>query len=189
MATTTSISGNTQKNNGATIYRAGNIDVTGPVTNDLTIAENLTGIREYASTVIEAGGTPGQSGNIGTIRPLSAGVFGQMEVGQYVGKIIGTRIAQTDDTFLRSGASQTSSRRSLHYARGNRRYDITDWSVVSGVATYGGNQGNLVTYIDPADGSAQAFEPFPTDAVPGELVFLVTGLTPDQDNYSARTTT
>lgn len=188
MATTTSISGNTQKNNGATIYRAGNIDTTGPVTNDFTVSENLGGVRSYGATVLEAGGYPAQSGNLGTFRPLSAGRFGEMETGQYVAKILGTRIAQTDDTFLRSGAAQTSSRRSLHYARGNRRYNITDWSVVSGVPTYGGSQGALVTYVDPADGTAQAMEPFPTNAVPGELVFLVTGLTPSQNNYSAKTT-
>ncbi len=185
MATTTAVGATVPVNDGGTILHAGTIASTR--WSNLTLATTTIDNGKYGSLVIEAGGSPGQSGNLGTLKPLSAGVFGKMEVGQFVAKVLGTRIAQTDNTFLRSGAAETASRTSLHYGRGNRRYDIIDVSAFSGVVSKGGNEGALVTYIDPEDGTTQAFEPFPTDAVPGRLVYMVTGKTPQQDTYKVRT--
>lgn len=183
MSTQAVISGNATKNDGGTLLHAGN--VASSRFANLSLATNIHEA-EYGSKVHEAV-SPNSSGNVGTFRPLTAGVFGKMETGQYVAKVIGTRIAQTDNTFLRSCAAETSDRTSLHYARGNRRYDISDWSYTTGAATKGGSQGDLFTYVDPVGGGSQAFEPFPTDLVPGELVYMVTGKTPDQDDYKART--
>jgi hypothetical protein len=184
MATQAAVSGNSVKNDGGSLLHAGSIASSRWA--NITLATTTDNSESYGSKVFEAV-SPVSSGNVGTFRPLNAGVFGKMEVGQFVAKVLGTRIAQTDNTFLRSGAAETASRTSLHYARGNRRYDITDWSYTTGAATKGGNEGNLFTYVDPVGGAAQAHEPFPTDAVPGELVYLVSGKTPDQDNYKART--
>jgi len=184
MATQAAVTGNVTKNDGGTLLHAGTVASSRFV--NMTLATVTDGGDNYGSKVFEAV-SPNSSGNIGTFRPLSAGVFGKMEVGFYVAKVLGTRIAQTDDTFLRSGAAETASRTSLHYARGNRRYDITDVSAISGVVSKGGNEGALFNYIDPVGGGAQIHEPFPTNAVPGELVYMVTGKIPDQDNYKART--
>lgn len=184
MATTTVIAGQPTKNNGGTLLNAGTIADSAFV--NLSLATNTDPLMNYGSKVHESV-SPASSGNVGTFRPLSAGTFGKMEVGQYVGKIVGVRIAGTDNTFLRSGAAETSDRTSLHYARGNRRYDITDWSYTTGAATKGGNEGVLVQYVNPVGGATVAHEPFPTDAVPGELVYMVTGLTADQDDYQPRT--
>ena len=185
MATTTAVGATVAVNDGGTILHAGTIASTR--WSNLTLATTTIDDGNYGSKVVEAGGTPGQSGNLGTFKPLSSGFFGNMEAGQYVAKVIGTRIARTDNTFLRSGAAETASRTSLHYARGNRRYDITDISAFSGVVSKGGSEGALFTYVDPVGGASQTHEPFPTDAVPGELVYMVTGATPQQDNYKART--
>lgn len=184
MATQAAISGNVTKNDGGSILHAGSIASSRWA--NITLATTTDNAENYGSKVFEAV-SPTSSGNIGTFRPLSAGAFGTYEVGQFVAKVLGTRIAQTDNTFLRSGAAETASRTSLHYARGNRRYDITDWSYTTGAATKGGNEGVLFTYTDPETGSAQAHEPFPTDAVPGRLVYMVTGKIPDQDTYKVRT--
>lgn len=184
MATQAAISGNAVKNDGGTLLHAG--AVASSRFANMTLATTTDNSESYGSKVFEAV-SPNSSGNVGTFRPLNAGVFGQMEVGQYVAKVLGTRIAQTDNTFLRSGAAETSSRTSLHYARGNRQYDITDWSYTTGAATKGGNEGTLFTYVNPVGGASVTHEPLPTDAVPGELVYMVTGKTPDQDDYKART--
>lgn len=184
MATTAAISGNTTKNDGGSILHAGTIASTRWA--NITLATTTDNSESYGAKVFESV-SPVSSGNVGTFRPISGGVFGQMEVGFFVAKVLGTRIAQTDDTFLRSGAAETSSRTSLHYARGNRRYDITDWSVLTGAATKGGNEGVLFTYVDPEGGSSVSTEPFPTDSVPGKLVFMSTGKIPDQNTYKVRT--
>lgn len=183
MATTRAISANAEKNNGATLLHAGNHDGQN-ITKNLTLATNAHHPDFSARVVLAV--SPTSSGNLGTIKPLSAGVFGRMEAGQYVAKIIGTRVAQTDDTFLRSGAAETAHRTSLHYGRGNHRYHITDWSYTTGAATKGGNAGVSFTYHDPIAGSAIAKEPFPNNAVPGELVYFDGSPNPVQDDYKAR---
>jgi hypothetical protein len=178
MATQAAVSGNVTKNDGGTLLHAGTI-ASSRFAN-LTIATTTDNSKTYGSTVI-------LDATYGTHKPLSAGVFGQMEVGQFVAKVLGTRIAQTDNTFLRSGAAETASRRALHFARGNRRHDITDISAFTGVATQGGSKGALFTYVNPEGGGSVTTEPLPTDAVPGRLVYMVTGKIPDQDTYKVRT--
>lgn len=179
---TTTVKATGGGNDGGTLLHAGTI--AGSRFTNLTLADNAT---DYAQPrVIQAGGTPGQSGNLGTTRPLSAGAFAKMETGQYVGKVFGTRIAQTDNTFLRSGAADVGKRTSVHVARGNNRYSLTDVSALSGVATYGGSDAKF-TYIDPETGSAINHEPLPSDAVPGRLVYMHKGTEATQDTYKART--
>jgi hypothetical protein len=177
MATTTAVGATVAVNDGGTILNAGT-----PASSrwsSLSLDTNTHPSALYGSRGVES--------NAWLTRVITAGKYATMEVGQFVGKVIGTRIAQTDDTYLRSGASETSGRTSLHYSRGYRRHDITSWDYATGVATKGGNEGVLVQSIDPGTGSAQTHEPFPTDAVPGELVYMDGSLTPNQDDYKVRT--
>jgi hypothetical protein len=184
MATTKAITGNAIKHNNGTILHAGNVNTsTGPIQSDLSLGET-TYAPFYGSRGILADGSPLESGTIGTMKANSNGTFNKMEDGKYVAKILGTRVAGVTNNVLRSGASDIASRKPLHYARGNRRYDITSWSYTTGAATKGGSAGALVTYIDPETGSAQAMEPKPTKAVPGRLVFMVTGKTATKTTYS-----
>lgn len=178
MTTTTAISGNPQKNNGATVLMAGNIDSSDTVTRNLTQNE-LAYTSGYGSSVSESVGE--------THKPLTAGVFGKMETGQYVAKILGTRVAQTDETFLRGGGAETNARKMLHYSSGYRRLHHTAWDYVTGAVTKGGNAGDAVTFTDPADGTTIAKEPYPTDAVPGELTYHTGSSEPTTDEYKPRT--
>jgi len=185
MASTTAIGGNPTRNNGATIMGAGNIDSSTTVTNNQTLLNNAFHVYDTGPFLAVS---PDSSSNIGTTKALSAGVFAQMETGQYVGKIIGTRIAQTDDTFLRSGAAESNGgRRMLNYSTGYRQLDHTSWDYVSGAVTKGGSKGTKITFIDGADGTTQAQEPFPTNAVPGNLTYRIGASLPTDDNYKART--
>lgn len=180
MATTT-VKASGGGNDGGSILHAGNIASTR--WNNITLAENAT---DFPQPHVVQAVSPNSSGNLGTLKAISAGNFGQMEAGQYVAKIIGTKIAGQTNTFLRSGAADTGTRRPIHFARGNRRYSLTDVSALSGVVTYGGSDAAF-TYVDPETGSAVNNEPMPTDAVPGKLVYMHTGANPTQDTYSART--
>lgn len=184
MATTKPVSGSVQKNDGATILHAGNI-ASSRFTN-LSLATTNAGDEQYGSKVVEAV-SPAESSNIGTLRPLSGGAFAQMETGEYLIRSYSTRIAQTTNNILLGGASDTNSRRALHFAKGNYRYDISAWDYVTGAATKGGNAGDLFTYFDPQNNTSIAQEPEPTDAVPGELAYKEPKYLPVQDNYKART--
>lgn len=184
MATTKPVSGANVKNDGATVLHAGNIG-SSRFTN-LSLATTLDNLSKYGSQVIEAV-SPAESSNLGTLKPLSDGVFGQMETGEYVGKVIGTRIAQTNSSFLRSCGAETSSRTMLHYAKGNYRYDITGWSYTTGAATKGGNAGDSFTYVDPETGNTLTSEAEPTADIPGRLVYKEAKNLPVQDTYKPRT--
>ena len=183
--TTTAVSGQPRRNNGGTVFNAGNFSV-GNITNGITLVENAFH-KGYGTHVILADGSVGQSGNIGTQKVNSGGVFGKMEAGEYLIRTYSDRLAQQNSTVLASAGSDTTSRRSLHYSRGYRRYNITAWSYITGAATKGASAGALVGFVDPVGGGAISFEAYPTDAVPGELVYMVTGVTPTQDDYKPRT--
>lgn len=183
MATTRAVSGSIQINNGGTILQAGATDGI-VITSNLTLQNNAF----FSLSQNQLAVSPVSSGNLGTDRPLGAGVFNSMEDAEWVASILGKRIAQTDDTFLSTGSSDAGQdRNQLHYARGNRRLDVIDISAFSGVVSKGGNEGDLVTYIDPATGNSQPFEPFPTNAITGEFVYLDGDIIPTQSDYSSRT--
>lgn len=186
MAVTKAITANTVKHNNGTVLMGGNVSSTGPLANDLSLAETTHNPGFYGSRVVLADGSVLESGTIGTQKAISAGQFAKMEEGKYVAKILGTRVAQTSNTYLRSGAADIASRKPLHYAKGNRRYHITSWSYTTGAATKGGSAGAKVTYIDPETGNTQASEPLPTKTVPGRLVYMINGKTPERDTYSSR---
>lgn len=178
---TQAVTSGAPNNDGGTILHAGNVASTR--FSNMSLSTNAV---EAGNTfAVQAGA--GESGNLGTLKALSAGVFGSMEEGKYVAKILGTRIAQTDNTFLRSGAGDAGNRRAIHVARGDEQYDLFEFSALSGSATYGANRGVAFSYINVSTGAALSHEQLPTDAVPGELVYMVKGSSPTQDDYKART--
>lgn len=180
------INANPIKLNNGTVLHGGNVSSTGPIQKNLSLADT-TYLPYYGSHPNLADGSPVESGTVGTQKAISAGVFAKMEENKYVGKILGTRVAQTSNTFLRSGASDISGRHPMnHYARGDRRYNITSWSYTTGAATKGGSAGVRVTYVDPETGNTQAVEPFPTKTVPGRIVFMVNGKSATRTTYSQK---
>lgn len=183
MATTKPVSGQAENNAGMTILQAGNSTAT--YVDNLSLANNLT--NEPAGSKVHLATAPSDSGNVGGIKALSAGRFAQMETGKYVGKIIGDRIAQTDNTTLKSPGSDVGNNDSLHYGTGNRRYHITAWDYATGVATKGGSAGAAFTYYDPENDTAIGSEPRPTRSVPGEITYQYGSLTPVMTNYKAST--
>lgn len=108
---------------------------------------------------------------VGTYKTVS-GNFATMTKNQYVGMIVGAQVAGVANTILRSPSAEYF-RVPYGVAQGNYRYNITSWDYVTGRATYGGSRGAAVLYHDIAgNNDSLAFEPFPTKAVPGHLVYF-----------------
>jgi hypothetical protein len=186
MAVTKAITGNAYKHNNGTVFHGGNVNTTtGPLQKNLSIADS-TYAPYYGSHVNLGDGSVLESGTVGTQKAISGGNFASMEQGAYVAKILGTKVAGITNTILRSGASHTNTRVPFNYAKGTRRYHITAWSYTTGAATKGGSAGGRINYYDPETGNTQAVEPYPTKAVPGRLVYMVTGKTATTDTYQAQ---
>ena len=112
--------------------------------------------------------------------------FGKVVPGEYLIKLQSTKVAGTTDANAKAITTYGGSVRTLKYAKGNRRYDITSWNAVTGAATYGSNRGDKFTYRD-ASGTTLAHEAYPTNAVPGGLVYHFGAADPYNDSYPART--
>lgn len=112
--------------------------------------------------------------------------FAQMETGEYLIKLVGTKIAGTADSSVKTPAGFGASNKNLKYGKGNHRYHILSWNAATGAATFGANRGDEFTYKDAA-GSALAQEALPTNAVPGGLVYSFGAALPKNDQYKART--
>jgi hypothetical protein len=188
MTTIKAISGNPYKDNGATVINGGTVDSSNTVTSTKTISE-ISGLKDsYGSKVVEAVSTA-SSGNLGTLKANSSAAFAyQMVAGEYVAKIIGTKVAGLSNTVLRSGAGDFGHRRPIARWEGYNRLDITDWSYTTGAATLGGASGARVlpSGIDGTTGPDADDAANPSFAIPGELVYMVKGSLPTQDDYKAK---
>lgn len=102
MAVTTCIAG-AKNNNLSVIAQAGAVtdtQHTSSVTmNTLTLPVKIVGSKVYEAV------SAASSGNLGTIRPYTAGVFSSFEKGQYIMKVGGNKISQVATTLLRSTAN------------------------------------------------------------------------------------
>jgi len=108
MATTKCISGNVQKNNAATIAQGGNVGNTA-VNNSITLRTLAHKNQQVGSYVYQAV-SAASSGNLGTIKPYTAGVFSSFEKGQYIMKIGGNKISQVATTTMKGGANYIKNR-------------------------------------------------------------------------------
>lgn len=180
---------NPYKHNGGTIVKAGNADTTdGPITSSVSEA-TLAFNSGYGSKAVQAV-SPTESGVLGTYKPISAASFGRKPVaGEYTVRILGTKVAGITNNILRSGASDVGLRRPIAVFQGYNQNDITSWDYVTGAATKGGNAGARVlpSGVDGNVGPTVDHAANPTDAIPGELVYMTTGYLPTQDNYKPRT--
>lgn len=184
MATTKAISGNTVKNNGGTVMGAGNLDGRN-VTKDLSIR---TSLQQAKQPTVKNATTQGVQ------KAVSAGTFAYQEAGNYVGhKYTGMKVAGVTSNILRGGSGDfgLGTRKAINSTAGNRRYNITGWNYVTGAATTGGLAGAAFSWIDPnvAGGATAGVDSAanPSRAIPGEFTYLVTGLTPTNLDYSAKT--
>lgn len=176
MATQTVIGSGSTKNNGGVILLSGNI-ASDKWTN-ITFSQN-SDTREFTNRLI-----PADTAHMK--KSISAGVYASMEAGQYVARIIGSRIAQTDSSAMRFAAS-SFYRFPIKPKEGERRLHLTAFNALTGAVTKGANAGDSYNYTAIDSGSTIDQAAHPSRAVPGELVYLVTGQTPTMVDYSAIT--
>jgi hypothetical protein len=179
------VSGNIIKNDSATVLHTGDGNST---VNNLSLIENLTGQTRYGARTSLAV-SPNSSGNLGTRKAVSGGLYSNIEKGNYIGKKYTSTINQSSNTFLRSGAADVAGgRRGKTFFYGYQRLNITSWNAVTGAATEGSAAGVTVlasglngvvggTYADHAN----------SYGVPAELTYMTKGTTATQDDYKAST--
>lgn len=188
MATTT-ISGSTTRNNGATVLSGGNIDTS---TNTVSSAPSLksfldnhshvVGSRVLASTGTKwkPGVTTSKSGGSMAYQPTK-------EDPQFLIRHVASKVNNVSNTVLLFG-SDRAGRRAINPLVKTHRYHITSIDYKTGIATKGGNAGDVSNYVK-MDGTTAASDDAanPTRAIPGELVYMYGALTPKQDDYKAKT--
>ena len=185
MATQTATGAGSTRNNGGTIVAAGNVNTTsGPVKVDLSLLEQAVDDDKYGSKVVLSSGTAGSSGNLGTAEPVSAGTFAYTQVaGAYVMRRQSTTIGGVANTTLNTGASDYGTRQNPLVLETTRTYGsgvTQSWNYVTGAITKGGNSGGTADF-----GTDEAARP--TNAIPGELVYMQGALVPNQADYKPRT--
>ena len=176
MATQTVIGSGSQKDDGGVVLYGGTIASTR--WTRITETQNCDTF-ETSSRVL-----PTSAGHMH--KPVSAGVYASMEAGFYVVRGMCTRIAQTSNTVLNSGAS-SHFRFPIKFSESARRLHITAWNAVTGAPTYGGNRGDSYNYGNIDSGTYIDQAAHPSRAVPGELVYRTGDPDPFMDDYKAIT--
>ena len=98
-----------------------------------------------------------------------------------------TQIAGSGNTLIQSPSLKAPHARGFgNQFKGDTQLNITAWDYVTGKPTYGPNRGDSFSTVQPLNGGATANEAFPTDAVPGVLVYMVTGQVPTKSSYGPR---
>lgn len=182
MASQAVTSGNERKSR-ITVLGAGNISANSPV-KDLTHNANNTDPTRVNKTIFLANGN--SANNVGASGIYASREFNNTRKGEYVMPLVTSKIAGTTDTTMRSpGADfgQGQDPRSYGYTR----QSISSWDYVTGAATKTANDGVqvLASGIGGQTGKG-ADQAWGTDAIPHEIVFLVTGKTPTQADLEAR---
>lgn len=170
MATTKAITGNGYKNDGGKIVAGGNNTSTrwGVMTLRETIdATRFTGTPLSASHVEMAN---------------SGGVYDNQVAGNYISRFINQSIAGVANSTFRIPSSDYNRVPYTKYISYNRN-NITGWNPLTGAPTYGVNRGVAVNLNDAAGNALTTGEPYPTRAVPGELVYRTGAPNPVLSDY------
>lgn len=185
MTTTVAKVGLPVKNNGGTVLNGGNVVDTTVVALDLS---NNASTTKNGSKVLVIANYTGKA--------ISGGLFAnKMTTGQYIIKgLTGQSIAGVALSGL--GNLNTASERSGYDINRWSQYErlhITSWNYVTGAATLGGNAGDAA-YFAAVDGTTvnatnkktidQGANP--SRAIPGELVYMTTGVLPTQADYESK---
>jgi hypothetical protein len=182
MSTQAAVSGNTTKNNGGTIKKAGNANTTtGPITVSRTLMQDAKAT-PYGAQVALSSGSAGSSGNLGTASALTNFAY-KMVAGRYIMKKNTSYVNGSANTLLTSCASDVGRRRSIHKLETTRVYGsgyLTSWDYETGAITKGANKGQVASFGN--DHAAR-----PTSAIPGELTYKTGAKLPVQDDYKPTT--
>lgn len=175
------VNANPYKNDGATVLLGGNAVTTGQRPNisyNLTLQTNAYDTQYGSHPVLAV--SPNSSGNLGTTKILSGGVFGKLTEGNYTIRGLPTTLAgAVSSSVLVSGASDWGVRKPIPKLETTRALGVNSWDYVTGAITKGGTAGDSVSFGN--DTAAR-----PTNAVPGKLVYFTGNPVPVSANYAAK---
>jgi hypothetical protein len=180
MTTTTLVAG-VINNNVGTIMGGGTI--ADSAFQDFAIRDSI----DYDFSDVVKAVSPASSGNLGTQTVLSNSDFAKPNrEGKYIGMIITTEIAGVANTTLQGASADFGYPRRTRPLLSARRLDEDSWDYETGDVTKGGSEGDSYDFHSPSGGTvSDDASGFP--AIPGELVYMVTGTTATQDDYDTLT--
>jgi hypothetical protein len=120
----------------------------------------------------------------GLAKALEAGTFAYMAAANYVIRKVTSTLSGVANSVLLSGASDYGQRNAIHKSESAR---TTFLSALSWSANPGGLPTYTFTKSDQFTGFGNDDAARPSLAVPGELIILPGGKTPDMVNYKAKT--
>lgn len=179
------ISGNAIKNDSSTLLNAGNVNPA--LANNLTLSENAGNQSMYGSQMV-ASVSPTSSGNVGIGKAISNGTFNTMTEGEYVARMLGTKIAGTNTNLLKSPAGDKGNRRPNKF-QGYRRYHNVSWDAKTGALTKGSEAGVavLASGINGQTGAAADHAVFKYGEGVAELTFMQGDSDPTSTEYKTQT--
>ncbi len=175
------ISGNTVRNNGATIMLGGNIQAVPAANGTVFAVSNALG-NTYLGyhSGLNGAVVPLNPTGMGVGKALSSGAFAGMTAGKFT--MIGPssqQIAGISSTLLQN-SGMAGGRKSENSYTGFVRYNAY---IMTGGWLY--QTGQPVFRRDQTDSIPN--ETLPTQAIPGRLTYMITGTTAKNDAYKAKT--
>lgn len=177
------VSGNSYKNNGGTVKKAGNYSsTTGPITASRTLMDDAI-ITQYGSKVQLSSGTAYSSGNLGTASAMTTFAYPN-QAEKFIMKKVTTEVNGVSNTFLQSCAAgiagQGRNPASLTVIRVLGSGVGTTWDYETGAITKSASAGTTSNLgSDYAAGSGIT--------VPGYLAYKTGAFLPVRDSYEPRT--
>lgn len=182
MAQIAATSGNERKAR-ITVLHGGN--VSSSAVKNTTIASTVTNpLKPDNKTIFLANGD--SASNIGASGSFASRQFNATRENQYIMPYMTTKIAGATDNVLRSPAADFGYV-GINKFGANQRYHNVSWDAATGALTKGANAGASVlpSGIDGTVG-ANADHALGTDAIPGEIVYMINGRTATQHDLPPR---
>ena len=151
--------------------------------NEIASIQNATKVEGSLKPALAV--SPASSGNLGTMKALSAGTYAtDMAASNLVQWGTSKTMAGVD-----AGYGFAPSLNGTPRWKGYSRIDLESFDILTGTATYGANRGTFVlaSGIDGKTGFAADDSANPTMAIPGELTQMINGIVPSGMRYKART--
>lgn len=178
MPTQKAISANAYKNRGGTILYAGNIDTS---SFNVTNAPGMTTIGFRSG--MSGSNPPPVSSTSGCQKSVSSGNYGKMTAGKYVIMCVTDELAGVSNTVIFNSAN-APIRKSIHKLTSQKVAFLRTWSwtgLHDGVLQFTKTVSKTTLSFGTDDAAS------PTRSIPGELVYMETGIVPTQADYSAKT--
>lgn len=170
------ITANDLKDTGGTVLMGGDIASDGAITNAPDKSITGAGRKPGPGPIVSA------TANIGTKKANTNGTFAQLTAGKYIVKGGGVtdNLAGVSYTGLQSGGNNVQVK-SIKTLLTRKTVLIDSWDYATGDATF--NIGN------PSDDDFDINSSYaaPTRAVPGNLIYMITGATAETDAYNEKT--